>query len=476
MVSNATPTASVPSVDWRMHPRQSEAWLLAHDPAVIELLYGGAKGGGKSIWLCRIVWAMAIELIRKYGLEPSRYPLPVGWIGRKHSIDFKKTTFNTWKQWIDPRLYRLHKSEQQIIIAETVAIDYGGLDSEGAVNKFNSAEYAFIAVDQAEETTRDDVGVLRGSRRLQLGQPPRPVPVKGLYTANPAAGSWLHEDFILSPPTDGSMRFVQALPSDNPFLHPDYQQTIISAFRHRPALLAAYLHGRWDAFEADDQVIVSAWIDAAGSRLLQRPIRHRLLACDVARFGDDETVIYQMDESRIVDERVYGKKDTMYTANVLHVMAAKNNIGTIVVDVGGPGAGVVDRLVEMSNGQYDVLAFNSSASPSSDLYLNLRAEAWDAAAKMFAEGDVDFASDIEPVLRGQLCTPKFKYRNGLMRVEEKDEIKKRLKRSPDRADAYVYGLYALYTHQVREPAKDTQRVENWRTSHFASAGRSYRAM
>jgi hypothetical protein len=61
---------------------------------------------------------------------------------------------------------------------------------------------------------------------------------------------------------------------------------------------------------------------------------------------------------------------------------------------------------------------------------------------MFAGNDIDL-KNIEPRLTGQLCTPAYEFRNGKILIESKADIKKRLKKSPDRADAYVNGLYAL---------------------------------
>ena len=51
--------------------------------------------------------------------------------------------------------------------------------------------------------------------------------------------------------------------------------------------------------------------------------------------------------------------------------------------------------------------------------------------------------NIDPKLKGQLTTPTYAFRNGKILIEAKADIKKRLGRSPDRADAYVNGLWAL---------------------------------
>lgn len=64
------------------------------------------------------------------------------------------------------------------------------------------------------------------------------------------------------------------------------------------------------------------------------------------------------------------------------------------------------------------------------------------AGDEFDKGRVKLNDDY--VLNGQLSSVKFKYTgNGKIQVEGKDDIKKRIGRSPDRGDAFVMGLYAL---------------------------------
>jgi len=172
------------------------------------LLYGGAKGGGKSYWLCQ--WAFK-QLAKFKGNK--------GYLGRKRSVDFTNTTLETWKKAINGKLYKINEQKKKIYVPLfDGVIDYGGMDDQDSINKFNSAEYGFIGIDQAEETTRDDFSMLRGTLRHKLkggGEPDYQV----RFTANPAQ-CWLKDDFITAP-RDG-FRFIKALPSDNPFLPADY--------------------------------------------------------------------------------------------------------------------------------------------------------------------------------------------------------------------------------------------------------------
>ena len=102
------------------------------------------------------------------------------------------------------------------MIADRIAIDYGGLDKQENINKFNSAEYIIIAIDQAEEVTRDEISTVRASLRMILRDKKGKginIPFKELYTANPRQ-CWLRDEFLVKPAPNA--KFVKAVPADNP--------------------------------------------------------------------------------------------------------------------------------------------------------------------------------------------------------------------------------------------------------------------
>lgn len=231
-------------INFQLTTKQLEAFRLLTNQENIDVLYGGAKGGGKTWFLCVWAYLWSLKLIRLFGLKPSETPLPVGFLGRKRAIDFTKTTLETWKATIPQGAYKIREMHKEIVIADSVKIMFGGLDDTENINKFNSAELCFIGIDQAEETDQDDVSVIEGSlRRVYNGIVP---PYKTLYTANPRQG-WLKKRYFgHERPTS---HFVRALPSDNKHLPPNYEETLKNAFGHNPALLGAYLMGDWDVFE-----------------------------------------------------------------------------------------------------------------------------------------------------------------------------------------------------------------------------------
>ncbi len=415
--------------------KQTLAWDTLRRGDIKEILYGGAKGGGKSVFGCMWCFAKALEIIRECKIAPRKHPIPVGFMGRKRGVDFTNTTLETWKRFIPVNMYEIKSKPAEIIIAKRVKILTGGLDNSEIINKFNSAEYAFFFLDQAEEIDAEQVGELRATFRLIIND--KKIPGKGLFTANPAP-SFLKDEFILNPTPD--RLFIQALPTDNHHLGPEYIEVLKDSFRNRPELLKAYVEGSWESLGGFDQVIKDSWVRNAAGITLYPPRIKKLITCDPARYGDDETVMYYLENTDIKEEIIYGQKSLMHTANVLHVLSHNHDDCLIVVDVCGIGAGVVDRLIEMGD---NVLGIdNASKSEEPEKYYNLRSQIWCKAGDMFADGDIQL-KNADHRLQGQLCTPRYEFRNGKILIEAKADIKKRLGNSPDRADAYVNGLYAL---------------------------------
>lgn len=427
----------IPQIQIKCTDRQRQAFAALDRHDVRRLMYGGAKGGGKSWFLC--VWAFqyALRVAREFDLKPSKNPPHIGWIGRKQSVDFAGSTLQTWREWIPEQFYELktgtEKDPKHILIMGRVAIDYGGLDKQEAINKFNSAEYGFLAVDQAEEITRDDISVAQGSLRLKIKG--KELPYKELYTCNPRQ-CWLRDEFIIEP-KPGNV-FVPALPKDNPHLPKDYEQTLIDAFGYRPELLRAYLEGDWSVVEGENQVILDSWL----TRAMKAPslFHGKLIACDVARFGDDKTEIMVLEGSQIPYEESMASSRTTEVAGRLAELSRQNQDCPIVADEIGVGGGVIDQLYEWGR---NVMAFNGAQKADlEDKYYNRRAEAWWECAEHFSRTELG-CSRMSTELRRDLCAPTYEFRNGKILIEPKEDIKERLRRSPDKGDCYVMGIWGL---------------------------------
>lgn len=438
-----------PKVKFTITKKQAQALRTLSDRSVEELLYGGAKGGGKTIFGCIWSYLQAKKIIKNFKLKPAKFPLVVGFMGRKQSVDFNTTTLETWKRFIPSDAYELKKAEKLIVIEKAVAIRYGGLDDSDTVNKFNSAEFGFFFLDQAEECTEEDVGLLRGTLRLKVDN--LELDYKALLTANPAI-CWLKPAFITTP--QPKTKFIQALPTDNPFLPSGYVNQLKKAFAFKPELLKAYLEGSWD--DLDSASVVIPYRDVmknVDNDQYDKTHIKRLTFADVSDEGDDETVIYDFENTKIVDSEIYSHRSLMDTCGRIQSHARKNRSSLIGVDKVGLGAGLLSRLYEVYEDEKDIVVYGYDGrvkAKDPDTFANHKAESWWRAAELFAERICDIPND--PVLISQLSSVTYHFKsNEKIALDSKEDLKEKMRHSPDRAEAYVMGLDALEHTPLYKP-------------------------
>lgn len=413
---------------------------MAHDilllPNETSVCYGGAKGGGKSFFFCVWAFTWAKQLADLFQIPPNaKFPLPVGFIGRKRAVDFNKTTLETWKRTIPEKLYVIRPQDKEIIIDGRVKIFYGGLDDQQNIEKFNSAEFAFIGIDQAEETEKTELAVLEASLRLTYNGI-RP-PYKKLYTANPAE-CHLKYDYVKNNTPGSNKYFVPALPSDNPYLPNNYEDTLTSAFGHDPKLLRAYKDGDWDILLPTNALITYTLLDSLKEVIHHGPVVKKILAIDPST-GGDECVMKMFYNTREVEQRVYHERDTVKIAGLAKTFAYQHNCPDSICDCIGIGKGVADSIVSM--GLRCIMLNSSESSDDKEFFANTRAEAWWYTAGEMINKRCEPVKDFET--RRQLVEPKYKIKVGKIIMELKEDVKKRLGVSPDRGDCYIYGIFGL---------------------------------
>jgi phage terminase large subunit len=203
---------------------------------------------------------------------------------------------------------------------------------------------------------------------------------------------------------------------------------------------------------ATDGVIPLSLCEAARVREVQ-PIASApvIWGLDVARFGDDSTALAKRKGNVQLEPcREWYGKDTMQTAGLIKLEydSAKEKPSVINVDVIGIGSGVVDRLNELG---LPVKGVNVAESASAcEQYNRLRDELWFLGREWLEARDCRLADDDE--LIGELVTPKFQIlSSGKIKVEGKDELKKRGVASPNRADAWLLTFAELGIPQTYAP-------------------------
>ena len=197
----------------------------------------------------------------------------------------------------------------------------------------------------------------------------------------------------------------------------------------------------------EDTVIPLYLVEAAENRdIVEAPDPTRVWGIDVARFGTARNALVERTRREVKNVDVWQKMDLMATVGrIKHRWddtRPSERPSAILVDVNGIGAGVVDRLWEMG---LPVRGVNVSESAAADDRFNKsRDELWWKAREWLEGKDVslpvvdDPESHIEG-LKAELIQPRYTFlSSGKIKVESKDDMKKRKVRSPDIADAFIH--------------------------------------
>lgn len=204
----------------------------------------------------------------------------------------------------------------------------------------------------------------------------------------------------------------------------------------RPGLYA----NKWlgEPLQQGDKAILSrdAVVEAMNRRVDEEGAIE--IGVDVARFGDDRTVMVKRKGHQVIAAEEYTKKSTTEVRDLVAAFADQDKKVLIKVDDTGVGGGVTDGLIEMG---YTVMPVNFGAKAhDSDKYPNLISEAWFHLESIITH--IGLHNDNE--LLGELTTRQWvmdsKGRRG---VESKDVYKKRDNRSPDKADATILCFYDI---------------------------------
>jgi len=399
-------------------------------------LYGGAMGGGKT-------WALCAEAI---GLSYD-YPGNRGYICRHESVSFQRTTFLVLDKMLqDANLIKQHykSSPAYYLLKNGSRIYYGGLgDDLRAIDKLKSMELGWFAIDEASETTENYFLML--CSRLRLKRPG--IRYFGIMGTNPDPG-WLKHRFI-DQKLDNHI-FIPALPRDNPGLPTDYVKELEEVFPEE--WQKRFIEGDWGAFEGTANVFpYQAVIDAFETTL--EPGDPKEIGVDVARYGDNETVISLRQGGKVDLLDIIPKSDLMYVVGKIILRKNEHNSTKLKVDADGMGAGVVDRLREQD---IKVIEIHGGAkAENEERFANLKTEIhWGFRERLLA-GTVDLPDDLK--LKAQLTSIEYKIRSsGQLEIVSKEEMRKKGIESPDRAEAVIYAFADI------EPAETLWSEESWR--------------
>jgi hypothetical protein len=203
----------------------------------------------------------------------------------------------------------------------------------------------------------------------------------------------------------------------------------------------------------DDQFISSLIVDEAMKRERYKdqtaPI---VIGVDPARFGADATVIAVRQGRDIIAIKRHRGDDTMESVGRVIEAIEEYNPALVVIDEGGLGAGVVDRLKEQ---RYKVKGINFGNKAKNPLmYGNKRAEMWGEMREWLKTASIPG----DRFLKTDLISPTMKPDSkGSIFLESKKDMKARGLASPDAADAICVTFAFPVAHRTYV-AKETKRA------------------
>lgn len=216
-------------------------------------------------------------------------------------------------------------------------------------------------------------------------------------------------------------------------------------------LYTAKVLGEWA--DDEDGLIPLSWVKAANQRWSDwqdagapQPPGRTVFGVDVGHLGDDKSVIATRKGDVVVTLESWAKRDTVELVALVEVRTAEWVQPTIVPDGIGVGAGVVDQLRHRG---HSVVAFMAGAGTKArDAtghigFADVRSAAWWHLRELLDPvmgGRLALPPDDD--LTADLTTPRYEIKPGAkIKVEAKDEIRKRLGRSTDYGDAVVQAMW-----------------------------------
>ncbi len=182
-----------------------------------------------------------------------------------------------------------------------------------------------------------------------------------------------------------------------------------------------------------------------------------IIGLDVARFGDDASVFCFRRGRVCLEFKSFKHLDNVAVANQATFFIRQYNPARMFIDAGGVGGGVVDILLDRGFKKTVRSVMFGAKAILDERYHNRRAEMWDELRQWLeSEGGVQLPKDEN--LLGELCAVKKKYDSrGRLQLEEKAEIKSRLGRSPDMADALALTFAEPVFERATESGYDLEQ-------------------
>jgi len=433
-------------INWTPTEKQAEAFELLEDDETTELFFGGGAGGGKSYLGC--VWLLYCCL---------RYPGSRWLMGRAILKDLKNSTlltfFSVCKEWGIKKDKQFEYRAQEGIIrffngSEIYLKDLYAYPSDPEFDSLGSTEYTGAFIDEGSQITVKAWNILKSRIRYKLEE--FGLIPKTLIASNPSK-NFLYYDFY-KPYKEGTLpvyrKFVRALVKDNPFISKYYIENLKKLDKISKERL---LLGN---FEYDDDPYKLMEYDDILSLFTNTPekSKDKYLIVDVARFGDDRTVITYWEGLFMKNVWVYSKQDLLKTEKLIEEKAIQYQVkrNNILVDEDGIGGGIVDHMIGVKgfvNNSKPIENEDKDREHITHNFINLKSQCYFRLAEYVRLGKIGIYKDVSEQIKNELIEEleqikrKDPDKDGKLAVVGKDVIRENIGRSTDLADAFMMRMY-----------------------------------
>lgn len=407
------------------------------DNETIDIVYGGSKGSAKSFTGCSLVFGDALI-----------YPETHYFIARKTLTDLRKYTIPSihevltgWK--LGQEYYKYNGKDNYFQLyngSKVFLIDAKYLPSDPNYMRFGSMQMTRGWIEEAGEFEEECKNNLQASIGRWKNTEYNLTP-KLLQTCNPAKNYLYRSYYKLSKDNalESHKKFIQALPSDNKCLPPDYIPNLLKILSKNE--IERLVYGNW---EYDDDPACLIDYDSISDYFNPThiiPQGNKYLTIDVARKGRDKTVFrvwhgwlciarYEILKS--------GIDEVVRQAKVIQQNNGVSNSHTIA-DEDGVGGGVVDYL--------KCKGFINNSKPLNDEnYDNLKSQCTFIAAKKITDrlaGEICKDSLVKDRTSEEMEQVKQKNieSDGKLGIIDKKKISELIGRSPDDWDSIMMRAY-----------------------------------
>jgi hypothetical protein len=427
--------------------------MILQDNETTEVLYGGGAGGGKSVLGCLWLilsclkyqgsrWLMGRAILKtlKESTLLTFFRL-CSIYGLKNGIDFKYNSMSGIVTWFNG--------------SEIYLKDLFLYPSDPEFDELGSTEYTGAFIDEASQVSHKAYLIVMSRIRYRLdefGLIPK------LLTATNPTKNFLYQEFYKAE-KEGNLlkhrKFVHALVTDNPFISKHYIENLHKLDKNSKERL---LFGNWEYDEDPTKLFdYDKILDMFTNNYIETPKEQKYITCDVARFGEDKTVIILWQHFHIIKLSVFQNKSLKETRTFLEWLASKEGIprSNIVVDEDGIGGGIVDEMKGIKGFVNNSKALERLNHKDIANYKNLKSQCYFYLSEMVNSGKISIYKEIDPKHKELIIGDLEQIKNHNadkdqpLQVTPKENIKELIGRSSDFGDAIMMRMYFI----LKKPLK-----------------------